>query len=204
MQKSLDSAKVIIKSLIDSIQKLSEEQMNSLTEVNRLEKNAVKIEEIITLVGEIADQTNLLALNASIEAARAGEHGRGFAVVADEIRKLADQSAAAVNAINADMKSIRVSINEAVEASRNSSVSFTSIQGEVEQVNNAFLEIKAAVDEQAAGSSQMLEALTRMRNISGDVLASSSDVTEKNNFILNEIETFRKSTEEIVCEAAVG
>ena len=54
-----------------------------------IENNASKIQNVVSIIREIADQTNLLALNAAIEAARAGAAGKGFAVVADEVRSLA-------------------------------------------------------------------------------------------------------------------
>ena len=58
------------------------------------------IENVVTLINQIADQTNLLALNASIEAARAGEHGKGFAVVAQEVRKLAENTVSALGEVS--------------------------------------------------------------------------------------------------------
>ena len=58
-----------------------------------------KTDDILRFVSDVAANSNLLGLNAAIEAARAGEHGRGFAVVAEEIRKMAVNSAEAVNDI---------------------------------------------------------------------------------------------------------
>lgn len=87
MVTTLQESELVVESLVSGIQELAKENQTSLTAVHRLETNATKVGEIISLVGDISEQTNLLALNASIEAARAGEHGKGFAVVADEVRK---------------------------------------------------------------------------------------------------------------------
>ena len=74
-----------------------------------------KTDDILRFFSDVAANSNLLGLNAAIEAARAGEHGRGFAVVAEEIRKMAVNSAEAVN----DIKDILNNIRKEVEILKN-------------------------------------------------------------------------------------
>lgn len=126
MVQDLMESKKVIHSLISGIEKLARDNEESLQTVKRLEQNAVKVEQIIQLVGDIAAQTNLLALNASIEAARAGDHGKGFAVVAEEVRKLADESAKAVQGISELIKDIQEEVCNVV----------TQITYQVETANN--------------------------------------------------------------------
>lgn len=84
------------------------------TNISKSIKDGKVVEEvsiIATTIGGIAEQTNLLALNAAIEAARAGEQGRGFAVVAEEVRKLAEESSAAVASIQAIVLQVQLAFN---------------------------------------------------------------------------------------------
>ena len=80
----------------ENAEKIYNESKNKLEKAIEDAKIAKEILQMASSIDRIAKQTDLLALNAAIEAARAGEHGKGFAVVAEEVRKLAEESSAAV------------------------------------------------------------------------------------------------------------
>ena len=102
-----------------------------------------KTDDILRFVSDVAANSNLLGLNAAIEAARAGEHGRGFAVVAEEIRKMAVNSAEAVN----DIKDILNNIRKEVEILKN----------KVEQ-NSSMAERQATATQEIAKAMESLAA----------------------------------------------
>lgn len=83
-----------------------ERQSGLSVRMKTLTEQAVAINNILDIIGDIADQTNLLALNASIEAARAGESGRGFAVVADEVRNLASKTQNSLHQISSSVTAV--------------------------------------------------------------------------------------------------
>lgn len=99
-----------------SMQQIETSTLDTLDTIQTLEHQTDEIGSLTDIIASIASQTNLLALNASIEAARAGENGKGFAVVAEEVRKLAEESHAAVEQISQHVEGIRKGVAKAGES----------------------------------------------------------------------------------------
>ncbi|HOX91291.1 MAG TPA: methyl-accepting chemotaxis protein [Spirochaetales bacterium] len=156
------------------------------------------------VIQAIAAQTNLLAMNAAIEAAHAGDAGSGFAVVAGEIRKLAELSSSRSKDIARNISSIRSGIETVVASSAEAQKAFSSILTQVATISDIEGEVGRAIQEQDAGSRQILEALSIIKNITEEVRSASAEMTVGANAagaemknLLAVTDSLRKGMEEI-------
>jgi methyl-accepting chemotaxis protein len=169
----------VIKGAVKEMDAISTLIQSTAGSIHELGRQSQTIDNIVSVIRDVADQTNLLALNAAIEAARAGEQGRGFAVVADEVRKLAERTTKATGEIAQMIGAIRVSSQQAVEA-MNQSVerahtsatqgqrageSIVAIQDGTENVGQSVLSIASALSEQARSGEQVSREVERITSI---------------------------------------
>lgn len=152
-------------------------------EINKLIKameeiasGSKKIEEIISVIDDIAFQTNLLALNAAVEAARAGEQGKGFAVVAEAVRNLAQRSAAAAKEITTLIQDNVEKSTSGARVASQSGVVLKEIVDSVKKVADLNSEISVASQEQSNGLEQISKAMNQLDQATQGNAASSEEV----------------------------
>ncbi len=145
-----------------STQKGSEVMSETVSAMERIYEVSVSINEIISLIDNIAFQTNLLALNAAVEAARAGEHGRGFAVVASEVRSLAGRSADAAKEIKTLIEKTNAEVSTGTDLVKTSGEALNVINQQVGEVSTMVAEMATGSKEQALGIEQINLAMNSL------------------------------------------
>jgi len=167
-------------------------------EIQEIAHDSEGLLEINSLMNNIASQTNLLSMNAAIEAAHAGEAGKGFAVVADEIRKLAESSGQQSKTTAAMLKKIKASIDNITKSSDDVLNRFGAIDSSVKTVSEHEQNILNAMQEQETGGKQILESISRLRDITRSVKKGSDDMAESGKTLVKETDEFIKTSQQAV------
>ncbi|WP_265440047.1 methyl-accepting chemotaxis protein, partial [Aeromonas salmonicida] len=136
-----------------------------VTTMDEIVRSTSKINSITDVIKTIAFQTNILALNAAVEAARAGEQGKGFAVVANEVRSLASRSASAVNDIRELINDCEKKVSSGKDQVYNAGNTMKDIVDQVQNVTQLITHISHATTEQAAGISDITQAVSELESI---------------------------------------
>jgi methyl-accepting chemotaxis protein len=175
----------------DQMKHIAQSVTNSANVVRKLGEGSKRIEEILSVITQIAGQTNLLALNAAIEAARAGEQGKGFAVVAEEVRKLAEQSQAAAAEITEIVRVIQSDTQEAVQAMQQGTEDaargteviiktgdhFHAIAGLVEELDAQIHEISQATEKIASSGNEVASSVNGVKKIADETASNTQTIS---------------------------
>ena len=159
---------------------------------NQIINESAGLLEASSVIQAIASQTNLLAMNAAIEAAHAGEAGKGFAVVADEIRKLAEESNDQGKVITQRLNNLQNSINDIASATKDVEVQFQEIFDKTNAVKSQAAIINNAMEEQTAGSGEVLTAIHQINDITEDIRNESAQMLAGGKNIAEEMEILAK------------
>lgn len=181
----------------DQAQKGAEQVNQLIKAMEEISKSSIRIEEITSVIDDIAFQTNLLALNAAVEAARAGEQGKGFAVVAEAVRTLAQRSSSSAKEISDLIRDSVNKVKNGTDLAHKSGEYLSAIVKSVEKVSNLNSEISKASTEQDAGLNNINKAVIEMDKVTQENAREAQSTAQSSKQLSDQSEKLYELVDEL-------
>lgn len=178
----------VFKEMEEGMTKIANHVKKAAETIDKLGKSSDQIEEIISVIDDIADQTNLLALNAAIEAARAGEQGRGFAVVAESVRNLAEKTQKATKEIVGMIKNLQDETSGAVRSMEGGTKEVESGVGMAAKAGQTLDRIATSVEKVNTLVSEIRSYATQQDQIKQKITSLADNMGQSSKSLATEME----------------
>ncbi len=194
------SAGKTLQNLQEIVKEVDHASSRLVEEMEKLESNYRRLEEVVTIIDDVADRTELVALNASLESSSTEGGSSRFSVVASEIQRLSDSISRQTSAIKTVFNQVRNSSMEMVqyiEINRNKSANtpewmaklfdaLENIRTKAHHGSSAMEKIESRAGEQNGALEQMQMIVGEIKSMS-EIMDEASKGTEHTSWRLTEL-----------------
>ncbi len=172
--------------------KLSERNAELMADrVRQLSSQTSQIDEILSLIKDIANKTELLSLNAALEGTKAGEAGRGFSVVATQMQRLAEQVVGLVGRVGRTTSDIEQSTHHSVLATEEAGKLAGATTSAASRINLAVRQQRSGTEEVGRAMDDILGVVAQSRAAVDQFVQSAEEVTARADHLLTLAARFR-------------
>lgn len=168
-----DTALTENRNQIESIYNSNKQIIESIRNLGNQVEN---IDDVVTMIRDIADQTRIIAFNAELEAVGAGDEGRNFHIVAAETRRLASSTMESISNIQEYIEAIKEASKSLITSSESQTLfiqeemqtirelvrHFDLIKASAENTSTKSVEIESIVDQQSSSFNQIVITLRQI------------------------------------------
>ncbi len=192
---------------ISQMKEIQDSNSKIITGIEDLTLQINKVDNIMTIIKDIADQTRIIAFNAELEAVSAGEEGRNFHIVATEIRRLANSTMNSINEIQNYIANLKAASDDLISTSEKGTTAIEEENNTVRNLENHFNLIKQSAEASFQKTSEITSIVQQQTTAFGQIILTLRQIsTSIENFtestgnlssISNELQTISSNLENI-------